>query len=181
MIGIMLHISPWVWRNWRISGQIFIDSPTFRFDVIRQRYKPSAPDKQTPLQDPQTTESSSPAAPENVRQEFISSVSAQAVDFIKKNPYRVAGFIVTHYLNSQIQTISMFPNTFRTFDSLTAFTGHRSTVRLWEECCTTQNYIRRMPYWHKWNGVFPSQSIRTPSTYIHLISPSLPANLNAYL
>ena len=159
MIGIMLVISPWIWRNWRISGQIFIDSPTFRFDVIGQRYKPSAADEQTPLQDPQTTESSSPAAPENVRQEFISSVSAQAVDFIKKNPYRVAGFIVTHYLNSQIQTISMFPNTFRAFDSLTAFTGHRSTVRLWEECCSTQNYIRRMPYWHKWNGVFPSQSL----------------------
>ena len=53
----------------------------------------------------------------------------------------------------------MFPNTFRAFDSLTAFTGHRSTVRLWEECCSTQNYIRRMPYWRKWNGVFPSQSI----------------------
>ena len=38
--GILLVTAPWVWRNWDMTGQIFLDSPIARFDLVAQRYQP---------------------------------------------------------------------------------------------------------------------------------------------
>ncbi len=39
-IGLTLALSPWVWRNWQLTGKIFIDMPNFRADLLAQRYSP---------------------------------------------------------------------------------------------------------------------------------------------
>jgi hypothetical protein len=82
----------------------------------------------------------------------------QAARFILENPGIVARFVIGHYLNSQLQTVLILPGTFRGLDSFTSFLGHHSLERLWYECCSSLSYIRRLPYWHKWDGRFPAQS-----------------------
>jgi hypothetical protein len=40
-LGIILAISPWVYRNYRLTGDIFIDHPYYRFGLIIQRFNPA--------------------------------------------------------------------------------------------------------------------------------------------
>ena len=188
--GILLVITPWVWRNWDMTGFIFLDSPISRFDLVAQRYQPVFDGVQTTTTLPtqtvaptaailestptvpgtvapanveipstQASATSEPAATQETEAgQFVKSVKQNTINFILENPGEVALFIVSHYTNSQIQMLYLLPTTFRPLDSLVGFVGHRSLDTFWDECCTTQNYVRRMPYWHKWNGALPLQS-----------------------
>jgi hypothetical protein len=186
LLGIVLVISPWVWRNWKLTGQVFLDSPLWRADLILQRFRPVT-SKPEPIVIPTTSVTETPAnepiktpagisptsatpqllpsanqaypKPGGPEQDLFTSAIKQALNFVGKNPGQVAGFILTHYLNSQIQTFLILPTTFRPLDSFVNFLGHKSPSKLWFECCSVLNYVRRMPYWHKWNGEFPSQAI----------------------
>ncbi|MBN1145825.1 MAG: hypothetical protein JXA78_01115 [Anaerolineales bacterium] len=180
-LGVILVISPWVWRNYDVTGQIFIDSPVFRFGLIYQRFRPiptQEPDvsllpEQQPqgspaTQAPQSTVTATPPAPtatpivkptSSTTRPAVKYAKEKAPAFILKQPGLVAHFIVAHYLNSQLQIVLSLPTTFRALDSLVSYIGHRSTDILWSECCSLQNYVRRMPFWHKWDGGFPSQAI----------------------
>jgi hypothetical protein len=180
-LGVSLVISPWIWRNWKLTGRIFIDSPVFRYALIYQRFRPvptpepesglqaeQQPQEQAATQEPQATIPATQLAPTATSITQPSGSGARTVteyakedapDFIMKQPGQVVRFIFAHYLNSQLQIILPLPTTFRTLDSLTTFIGHRSVETLWSECCSLENYVRRMPYWHKWNGGFPSQAI----------------------
>ena len=76
-----------------------------------------------------------------------------------KQPKELARFAFTHYLNSQVQMLLIFPTAYRSLDSTIALLGHRDPLRYWDECCSLVDYTRRLPYWKKWTGAFPSQSI----------------------
>jgi hypothetical protein len=175
--GVLLVISPWVWRNWQLTGLVFIDSPIWRYGLLAQRYSPKAsstpeltrfpaespgasiPQAASPVVTPPGSPAPTlvPATP--VPGEQIVPRAEEALDFIMKNPGRVALLWVTHFLNSQIQTMLILPTTSRSIDSFIRFMGHRSPERFWYECCSVLNYVRRMPYWHRWDGRFPSQAI----------------------
>jgi hypothetical protein len=71
----------------------------------------------------------------------------------------MASFITVHYLNNQTQPVLYFPATIRFYDSAIQLLGHRSLDRFWDNCCTTQDYIRRLSFWRKWEGQIPAQSI----------------------
>jgi len=47
-LGIILVISPWVFRNWYKTGEFFINSPFFHYQVIQLRYHP--PEESSPTQ-----------------------------------------------------------------------------------------------------------------------------------
>jgi len=180
ILGITLVISPWVWRNWKKTGLLFLDSPVFYNSLIALRYKPipteapplpteeipneSSAIDSTPL--PTLESTTSPAAisipldkeiPSGTGDPIKDAVN-KAIVYIKTNTRQITGFIITHYLNSQIQTFLILPTSFRGIDSITAYIGHHSPEKLWEECCSVRNYVRRMPYWHDWDGTFPSQA-----------------------
>lgn len=187
--GICLVIAPWVWRNYSLTGKFFIDSPIMRFDLIAQRYQdanqappPAQPEptpalpEVTPTQPESTPTESSPqptrgepaqisptstlaSSGEFNAEQYVQTVSQQTLEFITRNPANVAGFIFSHYINSQLQTLLIFPTTIRPLDSLLGLIGHRSMEVFWDECCSMQTYTRRLPFWRKWDGVIPSQSI----------------------
>jgi hypothetical protein len=67
--------------------------------------------------------------------------------------------ILLHTINNQDQLLFYLPGSVRIFDSVTGFLGHRDAQRLWLECCSLRAYLRRLPFWHKWDGQLPSQSL----------------------
>jgi len=155
VLGLMLVLTPWIWRNWRSTGLLFIDSPTHSYDLINLRYL-QAPDtknvwlplivdikyadersrKSTPTPiSPQSTKpedtlipaDSTPTAPSpginEQLTEFNIATSQQAIDLFRSDPPLYASVFMTHYLNSQIQTLLVLPTSFRVFESLTGYLG----------------------------------------------------------
>ncbi|MBN2549211.1 MAG: hypothetical protein JXB15_08645 [Anaerolineales bacterium] len=185
LLGLALVIAPWVWRNWQLTGMIFLDSPYWRSDLIIQRFHQtptpaSQPDPAstpgaaaptvalaTPGPAPQPSPAASPAASTLVSATSTpvplppSSGSAiqQALRAIARDPGQTAASMLAHYLNSQMQTFLVLPTSLRIFDSFTSYLGNQSPEKLWYDCCSALGYIRRMPYWRKWNGAFPFQAM----------------------
>jgi hypothetical protein len=81
------------------------------------------------------------------------------IEFARQNSASITSFISANYLHSQLQMFLILPGTLRFPDSLLSFSGHGSPERLWHDCCSLTDYIRRLPYWHKWDGTFPRQTL----------------------
>lgn len=169
VLGLLLVISPWIWRNYRLTGEIFFDSPLHNASLILQRFQTTA---ETPpagqIQAPSllatpgipTAQPSSPSAPPTpspaVPAERLDQVLNQALGLILEDPGAIAKSSVSHYLNSQVQMFLTLPTMFRFPESVVAWLGHRSGERLWDECCGLVTYIRQAPYWRQWDGRFPA-------------------------
>jgi hypothetical protein len=188
-LGLGLVLAPWIWRNWRITGQFVFDSPIMRLELIVLRYRSADQPEPTPAEGvsptealtgattpvPGATPSTSPdqPLPEGTPQpeatprprlkftyeQFVQYFQEETTNYIRKHPDQILRFVTAHFTHSELQSILILPTTWRGLDSLTAFAGHHSLSRLWEECCSLQGYIRRLPYWRKWDGSFPSQTI----------------------
>jgi hypothetical protein len=183
-LGILMVISPWVWRNYRLTGKVFIDHPYFQIGILFQRFHPnreillsSQQEDETPEESlatviPPPTEAAQSVAPQTgsiplptqppppeIPQELIERETNRTLEYIQQNIGRLVGVMIGHTLNSQLQTFLTLPTTFRGLDSLIAWIGHRSTTRFWAECCAVEKYVRRLPYWRKWDGHFPSQTL----------------------
>jgi hypothetical protein len=203
-LGVVLVISPWVYRNWQRTGLIFVDSPLFRFGIIYQRFQPSniqtlpplpisggqvSPAPATPAIAQPTTQPTAPlqatttAVPSNAAasgQPPVITIAQNNWQAALKQPGELISFALAHYTNSQIQSILIFPTTYRWFDSSLAFLAHRDLSRYLTECCSLSNYTRRVPYWHKWDGTFPSQSILPILFSILLIAAGIQTTWNKH-
>jgi len=146
-LGMLLVLSPWIWRNYQIEGKIFLDQPNFRADLFAKRYS----------EEPEET--SIKVEPGESYEEYSERMTENAVEFIQEQPKSIGQFISSHYMNSQIQTVLVLPTTFRLIDSGIEFMGHKSVPKFWEDCCSVNGYIRRLPFWFKWEGLLPLQSI----------------------
>jgi hypothetical protein len=187
--GTILMLIPWIWRNYQITGTIFLDSPHYRADLFAVRYQeyqsetaptnsPSeeiTPPATTPISEqPQITATPKVAVhPGESSEEFAERMAQEAAQFAQNNPGTVAAFIVNHFLNSQIQTVLYLPGTWRLPDSAIGFLGHKDFAKLREECCSADNYIRRLPFWFKWDGTLPRQSFLFVLANLFLISVGL--------
>lgn len=196
-VGLALVLSPWVYRNWQLTGLIFLDTPSFRTDWLKERYQITPEPVATPQPAsaglriaPKGGGANRQAAggsqvshalryaiqPEGLKEGQGSQAPTQALSATTPTPVPdrpdVGGMLsalqqsstnlprsfISHFLNSQIQIYLTLPTTFRPLDSLVGFIGHHSAERLWDECCSTLNYYRRLPFWRKWDGEIPSQA-----------------------
>lgn len=183
-LGILMVISPWVWRNYRLTGKVFIDHPYFSIGILFQRFHPNreillssqqgdeSPEEGLATVVPPPTEAVRSAVPQTgdvplptqapppeLPLELIEREKNRTFEYIRQNIGRLAGVMIGHTLNSQLQTFLTLPTTFRGLDSAIAWVGHRSTTKFWNECCAVENYVRRLPYWRKWDGHFPRQTL----------------------
>lgn len=155
-LGIALLLSPWIWRNYDKTGELFLDSPSFRAEDILTNIK------QEPLEIEPSEEgeipgfSSTPVSPGAPPQPAPSN---QLVNYFLGNSSRVARYTLSHAIHSQLQVLLVLPTTIRPLDSLVGFIGHGDLQKLWEECCSSGQYPRRLPYWFQWNGIFPQQAL----------------------
>lgn len=185
-LGLLLVISPWVWRNYATTGEIFFDSPLHNTSLIQQRFQfePGAPD--LPSEDVESLSSAepapSPAPPHESTRPSTSSQpqtqspaptletsnlrlrrqTSQLLGRALQDPDILVRAALAHYLNSQVQSLLILPAVFRGTEGLIGWVGHRSAERLWKECCGVTSYIRRAPFWRQWDGRFP------PGTWVAL-------------
>ena len=172
LLGIGIVLSPWVVRNWKLTGQVYLNEPNFRYGIIYQRFLPAATPTPSPAQSSTPPVSSTPelnpfpavtpiapSKPVAPAAEEVENQGKQYLSQALQHPSQSIRYTFAHYLNSQLQSLLIFPATFRGIDSITAFVGHHSLKRLWFECCSTTSHIRRLPYWQKWDGNLPLQSI----------------------
>ena len=92
-------------------------------------------------------------------EEYSERMTDNAVEFIQEQPKSIGQFIISHYMNSQVQTVLVLPTTFRLIDSGIELMGHKSIPKFWEDCCSVDGYIRRLPFWFKWDGGLLHQSL----------------------
>ncbi len=177
--GVLLMLSPWIWRNYQLTGTIFLDSPHYRADLFAKRYrdlqtpqpesatqtpKQATTSAATPLpatQIPAQTPASTPVV--NIEEgesftHFTNRMFQDVYEYILHKPGNVARFFFNHFANSTIQTVLYLPSTNRFFDSSIAFLGHHDTARLLDEGFSAQGLVRRLPFWLKWDGTLPKQS-----------------------
>lgn len=165
VLGIGLVISPWVARNWLQTGEIFIDSPGHRQSLILQRFtlwqqsalQPTAVPTTTQPALPTPVEDAPPVTPAVEPPSTGANIAQLSLD--PHSPRGLAAYFLAHYLNSQVQTILYLPSTFRWLDSLVSLSGHGSLERFLVSCCSPRDYVRRLPFWHRWEGDFPRQSL----------------------
>jgi hypothetical protein len=168
--GLLLMLTPWVWRNYQITGTIFLDSPFYRADLFANRYQEyeetsPPPTKPVPKVTQETAQPEPTPTPKIALQEgetgdeFAERMAEDVAQFARDNPLAVLQFISNHFTHSQVQSVLFLPATFRLGDSVLGFLGHKDPAKFWESCCSAQNYIRRLPFWFKWDGQLPHQSI----------------------
>ncbi len=198
-IGMVLFLLPWIWRNYQLTNTIFLDSPHYRSDLFALRYqeyaaeneaipekspestiKPTDPSGETPLQTsdsfataPATATPHIAYQPNENAEAFAGRMFNNALDYAKNNLKAVFYFVTNHFLNSQVQSVLYLPATFRLPDSAVGFWGHKDLAKFWEQCCSAENYIRRLPFWFKWDGSLPRQSILPLTLNLFLISVGL--------
>lgn len=185
--GILLALAPWIWRNYQITGTIFLDSPHYRADLFAKRYLQT----ETPTPAPQPlkvepallpadplptpTPTPLPAQPGATSQEFASRLFRQTLDFVRQNARQVLHFITNHFANSQVQTVLYLPATFRFSDSTLDFSGHKDPARFWQACCSAEGYVRRLPFWFDWDGSLPRQTFLPLLINLALVSAGIAA------
>lgn len=146
LVGLTLVLLPWMARNYALTKQIFLDVPASRAQLVAQRYAPPAEAALPQMQAGET------------QQEFTGRAVEQATEFATNNPQMVTHFIANHALNSAAQSVLLLPAAFRPIEAGIAYTGHKLPEQLWEECCTVRMYIRKLPFWHVWDGSLPPGS-----------------------
>lgn len=139
----MLMLAPWLWRNYQLEGKIFLDSPHYRSDLIAQRYSVVPEETEITSQPGETTE------------DFTERMAGSVSEFVQGHPDNIFHFFLSHYTNSQIQMVQYLPGYFRLIDSSITLLGHRSLTTYIEQCCSAENYVRRLPFWWDWDGRLP--------------------------
>lgn len=178
-LGLGCILTPWIIRNYLKTGLIYIDSPYFLYEIIEQRYinpeKNTLPTTETGELETENDNSElrgyapsinltanlvsstiTALATPSPEDEFIETVKQKTWVLLQDNPSEIIRFSISHYLNSQIQTFLVLPNTIRPVENLVSLVGHKDLERFSKECCSAISYIRRLPFWRKWNGNIPS-------------------------
>ncbi|GAP21107.1 hypothetical protein ADM99_05585 [Leptolinea tardivitalis] len=97
LVGFGLTVSPWLIRSYRISGQFVFDDPESQTRVMVQRYYPDVELTEFDRKPGETTGTYNQRLSSAIRQQLLT------------NPIEVAHFIVSHFLNSEIANLQVFP------------------------------------------------------------------------
>jgi hypothetical protein len=160
LLGLVLAISPWLWRGWEMTGRIVINDPG-QTTFLTEQYNlvPGSPRLQT--------------LPGEMASEFDKRVQRTILNFIREYPDIVAQFISAHLLHNQVETLLALPSSswfvYR-FDSPFITNWRQQPAKLWEACCSPDAFVAALPFWNQWQGNLPSVSWLPLLTNLSLIS-----------
>ncbi len=97
-MAIVVVISPWLWRNWSMTGELIFDNPGSQIANLALRY--SRLNGVEPDVMPQPGESNS---------EYNDRLKATAWDAISSNPWGAVGGVANAFMNHGVNNILLFP------------------------------------------------------------------------
>jgi hypothetical protein len=99
LLGLLLAVAPWLWRNWYVTGQVAFDDPRSQSGVMLARYILDA-DGSVPA--PEIRPGEEPGAyAGRVRQGLLRSLATR--------PGPIARFVSAHFLNAEISNLLLMP------------------------------------------------------------------------
>lgn len=148
--GLILAISPWLFRNYLVTGQLGYSQPLQAAYLARQ-YSLT----------PELAETGFPVG--TAVSDYTSLGFAKAVQFTVNHPGEVAGFVSAHFFHNEVSLILALPTRFDFAEKLVTFYNLRPywtglETRLWTECCSLDAYVTGTPYWQNWDGIFPADA-----------------------
>jgi hypothetical protein len=149
VVSLVLILTPWMYRNWRVTGQIGFSEvgsgSHAQAEVLGQRYT-LEPDKQAGARFEGETQD-----------EFLNRMVGGAVDFALSHPRETLEFMLVHFIHNQVSTILVLPARFDLSENLHDFISRlpywsSKPLKLWERCCSLSSYVEELPYWDFWGG-----------------------------
>ncbi|MDH5507199.1 MAG: hypothetical protein OEZ02_08270 [Anaerolineae bacterium] len=140
VLGTALVITPWMWRNYDLTGEFGYSQPNQAYYIAGQyRLDPGSQDPALP-----------PGTP---REEYTSLGFTKVREFIQAYPGEVAKFISAHFLHNEVSTLLIFPVKFNdvALDDKGPL-GIDVDPFLWQDCCSLSAYLSSVPYWGDWGG-----------------------------
>jgi hypothetical protein len=96
-VGLLLVISPWLWRNWRLTGGLAFDETNSQVGMIARRLSTSPEDFDSALR-PGETEAA-----------YTRRMSAQTLTYLLRYPGQIAHLIAANFLHSHVSTALILP------------------------------------------------------------------------
>jgi len=189
LAGMILVITPWMIRNWTVSGKIYFDVPGNRLDSIyrtlgidRDWWKPEQ------SENPQSSrvEDGSFAA-ENLPQERKISSSAKSGSIIQpvtafqeENDPAPTRFeiIANHFTNQLIQSVVYLPSypLYFDLDFISKMLIGKSDRYYGGIIYSPQKYVKILPYWWSdWSGKIPPKSLVPTALVVFWIASGISA------
>ena len=122
LIAVIIVISPWLWRNWKMTGELVFENPVSQMANLALRYnRLNGVDVDImPL-------------PGEANSDYNTRLTELAGDAINLNPFGIVKGIVNSFLNHGVNNILVFPL--------------RNTVKDFGELWTPID-----PFWQAWEG-----------------------------
>jgi len=123
LITIVIAVSPWLWRNWKMTGELIFDNPESQMANLALRYNRINGINVDIMQ-----------FPGEAKPEYNARLLELATQAINLNPTGIAKGIANSFLNHAVSNILVFPL--------------RNSLTYFDELWTPLD-----PFWQKWEGM----------------------------
>jgi len=97
LAGVALAVTPWLWRNWRLTGGLVFDNPASQTMVLAQRYSGL------------NFEDVIPYLPGETDSQYSQRMLQIALDGIRRDPAQALHSMANHFLNNEIDNVLLLP------------------------------------------------------------------------
>ena len=97
IFGIALSLSPWLYRNWQLTGGLVVDNPRSQMSVFAVRYSKY------------TDHITYPHLPGENDSEYSSRMLKIALNSIYENPQKITTSVANHFFQNELDSLLVFP------------------------------------------------------------------------
>jgi hypothetical protein len=137
LAGLLITMTPWLWRNWMLTGDQVLSDP--QGGLITSRYASIVPGSEDRL-------------PGETRQAYQSRIEQLTIRYFIDQPVEIASVFAGHYWNNHISTLLVLPSSYPVSLNL-QITPHDPAhpglywLSFKDQCCSLEDYARSSPYW----------------------------------
>jgi hypothetical protein len=137
-LAVIITVSPWLWRNWSVTGQLMFDSPEYQMSNMALRYgRLNGMEADIALSQDETYT------------EYSARLNDMAATAIQANPPRAVWAVANSFLNHGVNNILLFPLRYEL-----------STMR--------EFWIPKTAFWEWWHGEPSNMQSALLALYISL-------------
>jgi hypothetical protein len=136
-LGLILTLSPWLWRSYQITGKFTLNDPSQMAFLTEQYHL-----------EPQTE--SVIVLPGDAGDDYTQRINDYLRNFVFQHPGLVTSFITSHFAHNVIEMVQALPMTFwyvQNPDSDLFPYWRQKWARLWDDCCSVQSYVDAVGFW----------------------------------